>query len=140
MSLQARSFTCVSFVSWSYKLLDKHIDANCLLFDGYCFCFTSLDVFHRYASVRAIKKICCGWSAMAHVLGVVFIYHSIRAHLCSSTQMVKTTNFLHKCTFHHNFSFMCTFHLTLISLLLTISSLVLHFIVHCYSALSWFDW
>jgi hypothetical protein len=85
---------------------------------------------------------------MAHILGAVLIYHSIRAHLCSSTRMVKTTNFLHKCTFHLSFSLVCIFELTmmvicgiffrainnssLIFLLLTFFGLVLHFMIHRY--------
>jgi hypothetical protein len=49
---------------------------------------------------------------MAHVLGAVLIYHSIRAHLCSGTRMVKQQTFSTSGHFT-SFSSMCSLELTI---------------------------
>jgi hypothetical protein len=104
--LQTFGFTYVST-----NLLDKHIDANSLPFNGYCFCFISLGIFHKYASIKENEtKFTVDDQKMAHVLGIVLIYHSIRTHLCSSSRMVKQQTI---CTSGHFISFSSVYSLEL---------------------------
>jgi hypothetical protein len=94
LALQAPSFTCLSSVSITV-ILNCLIHLPCSILVLTSCCKFSHFLFWLCLQICLCEsnwnKVSSRWSAVAHLLGVVLVYHFVWAHFCSNTWMVNCT-------------------------------------------------
>lgn len=84
--LQASRNSCISTVSGNFDLILTLIWT--FFFYSFQSEFSSARSWQVCISQSNRNQISCWWPTMAHLLGVVLIYHTVWAYFCKSTRMV----------------------------------------------------